>query len=170
MTPMIASQTERDGYVATFRREHETTMRLLRAFPAEQVGLKPNDRLRDAGDLAWTMALNQMVVTPIMDQAELLPQEFPKRPATWQGILDGLESIHRDAVARLERGLTDTSINEPVRTVVGPGQEAPVRRGDVLWKMLYDGIHHRGQFSVYSRLAGAKVPSIYGPSADEPWF
>ena len=30
-------------------------------------------------------------------------------------------------------------------------------------------IHHRGQFSVYLRMAGGKVPSIYGPSADEKW-
>jgi uncharacterized damage-inducible protein DinB len=28
-------------------------------------------------------------------------------------------------------------------------------------------IHHRGQLSVFLRLAGAKVPAIYGPSADE---
>jgi uncharacterized damage-inducible protein DinB len=27
--------------------------------------------------------------------------------------------------------------------------------------------HHRGQLSVYLRLNEAKVPSIYGPSADE---
>jgi uncharacterized damage-inducible protein DinB len=30
------------------------------------------------------------------------------------------------------------------------------------------GIHHRGQLSAYLRPMGAKVPSIYGPSADEP--
>ena len=28
-------------------------------------------------------------------------------------------------------------------------------------------IHHRGQMSVYLRLTGVPVPSIYGPSADE---
>ena len=28
-------------------------------------------------------------------------------------------------------------------------------------------VHHRGQLSVYLRLAGAKVPWIYGPSGDE---
>jgi uncharacterized damage-inducible protein DinB len=38
-----------------------------------------------------------------------------------------------------------------------------------LWAMLADQIHHRGQLSVYLRMAGGKVPSIYGPSADEPW-
>jgi uncharacterized damage-inducible protein DinB len=36
------------------------------------------------------------------------------------------------------------------------------------WFELFDHIHHRGQFSVYLRLAGARVPSIYGPTADEP--
>lgn len=55
------------------------------------------------------------------------------------------------------------------------------------WSMFYDGkpimtmpkagvlrtvmmnhmIHHRGQLSVYLRLTGTPVPSIYGPSADE---
>jgi uncharacterized damage-inducible protein DinB len=30
--------------------------------------------------------------------------------------------------------------------------------------------HHRGQFSVYLRMVGAKVPSIYGPTADETWM
>ena len=44
-----------------------------------------------------------------------------------------------------------------------------LRRLDVLWFLLNDQIHHRGQFSVYLRMAGAKVPSIYGPSKDEPW-
>src|SRR5829696_2466211 len=33
---------------------------------------------------------------------------------------------------------------------------------------LLDQIHHRGQFSVYLRIVDAKVPSIYGPTADDP--
>jgi len=43
------------------------------------------------------------------------------------------------------------------------------RRMDFLWFLLMDMVHHRGQFSVYLRMADGKVPSIYGPSADEPW-
>jgi len=30
--------------------------------------------------------------------------------------------------------------------------------------------HHRGQMTVYLRLMGAKVPALYGPSADENQF
>jgi uncharacterized damage-inducible protein DinB len=44
--------------------------------------------------------------------------------------------------------------------------EAPL--GDMLYGFLFDAIHHRGQLSTYLRPMGAKVPSIYGPSADDP--
>jgi uncharacterized damage-inducible protein DinB len=52
---------------------------------------------------------------------------------------------------------------------VGPKKMGDMRRIDVLWSSLMDQVHHRGQLSVYLRLVGAKVPSIYGPTADEPW-
>ena len=37
-----------------------------------------------------------------------------------------------------------------------------------VWGFLFDGVHHRGQLSTYLRPMGGKVPSIYGPSADDP--
>lgn len=41
----------------------------------------------------------------------------------------------------------------------------------ILWTgVVMHAAHHRGQLSVYLRLMGEKVPSIYGPSADEPWM
>ena len=43
--------------------------------------------------------------------------------------------------------------------------EAPL--GEMLWSILFDAVHHRGQLSVYIRPMGGKVPSIYGPSADD---
>lgn len=45
-----------------------------------------------------------------------------------------------------------------------------ISRSDLLAFLLADQIHHRGQFSVYLRMADGKVPSIYGPSGDEPWM
>ena len=43
--------------------------------------------------------------------------------------------------------------------------EAP--RQQLAWMMLLDAVHHRGQLSTYLRPMGSKVPSIYGPSADD---
>jgi uncharacterized damage-inducible protein DinB len=31
-------------------------------------------------------------------------------------------------------------------------------------------IHHRGQLAAFYRIAGVKVPSLYGPSKDEQVF
>ena len=39
---------------------------------------------------------------------------------------------------------------------------------EFLWGFLFDAVHHRGQLSTYLRPMGGKVPSIYGPSADDP--
>ena len=40
--------------------------------------------------------------------------------------------------------------------------------GAFLWYLFFDAIHHRGQLSAYIRPMGGKVPSIYGPSGDDP--
>ena len=40
--------------------------------------------------------------------------------------------------------------------------------GDFLWYLFFDAIHHRGQLSTYIRPMGGQVPSIYGPSGDDP--
>ena len=42
-------------------------------------------------------------------------------------------------------------------------------RGAVVRSHLNHLIHHRGQLSVYLRLNDVPLPSIYGPTADEPW-
>jgi hypothetical protein len=49
------------------------------------------------------------------------------------------------------------------------GQEVMKETGyQNAWGFLFDIVHHRGQISTYLRPMGAKVPQIYGPSADEP--
>jgi uncharacterized damage-inducible protein DinB len=66
--------------------------------------------------------------------------------------------------------LSDEQFNAMVDFFTGPKTMGKVRAGDILWMAAMDLVHHRGQFSVYLRMAGGKVPSIYGPSHDEPWM
>jgi len=61
-------------------------------------------------------------------------------------------------------------LNGSVLFMVAPREKGNVPLADFADFMLGDQIHHRGQLSVYLRMAGGKVPSIYGPSADEPWM
>jgi uncharacterized damage-inducible protein DinB len=39
----------------------------------------------------------------------------------------------------------------------------------VFWRRVLHTCHHRAQLAVYLRLLNKKVPSVYGPTADETW-
>jgi uncharacterized damage-inducible protein DinB len=68
------------------------------------------------------------------------------------------------------KNLSDEEFNKLIKFYTGPNRLSDLRKADIFWTGIQDTIHHRGQFSVYLRMAGGKVPSIYGPSADEPWM
>lgn len=42
-------------------------------------------------------------------------------------------------------------------------------RGAAIRQHINHLVHHRAQLGVYLRLLGVAVPSMYGPTADEPW-
>ena len=97
-----------------------------------------------------------------------MPPNLPPAPAT---VTEGVASYERGAKALIEavRAAPESRLSERVDFFIGPGQMGKIPVRDLLWMMLMDSVHHRGQLSVYIRMAGGKVPSIYGPSADEPW-
>jgi len=84
-------------------------------------------------------------------------------------VLKAYEGKQKEMVSKVQ-AMSEADYNSKIAAPVGPKQMGEVRRADMLWLMLNDSIHHRGQFSIYLRLVGAKVPSIYGPSGDEPWM
>jgi uncharacterized damage-inducible protein DinB len=95
---------------------------------------------------------------------------MPKPPGDYEEVVSAFEKARRETVANVAKA-SDEELNRTMQFPVGPGGKmGDVRRQDVLWMTLMDQVHHRGQLSVYLRMAGAKVPSIYGPSADEPWM
>ena len=169
MSTTTKPTTEREHYLETFEREYQTTLRVLKAYPPAQGKLKFVDRSHTANEIAWTLVISQMVVEPILTVPKLEPMPIPA-PDDFKAILAQFEKAHGTATAKL-KNLDEKLFNSPITLPVGPGGvTGSVRRADALWLMLNDTIHHRGQFSVYLRAAGGKVPSIYGPSGDEPWM
>jgi len=162
------TMTEKDVFLATLGREHETTMRLLRAYPADKAELRASERSKTAREIAWMLAVTQQVIPHLLGH-ELPGMDPPPAPPTWNEVLGAVQASHTDTMAKL-RGMRPEDMNSTVRLPVGPQKMADVRRGDAMWMFLYDMIHHRGQFSVYQRMAGGRMPSVYGPTADEPWW
>jgi uncharacterized damage-inducible protein DinB len=161
--------TERQAYLDAFNREAQTTLRVLKAYPGNKAEYKPADRSNTAMQTAWTLVISQFVTEPILTVPKLVPSAHPAAPADWGTLVSTFEQAHKDASKRLG-AMSDAVYQSPIELAVGKGVTAPVRRADALWMMLYDTVHHRGQLSVYLRATGGKVPSIYGPSGDEPWM
>ena len=168
MANTSTTATERQSYLDTFNREAQTTLRVLKAYPANKAEYKPADRSNTAMQTAWTLVISQRVTEPIITVPKLIPSAPPSAPADWATLVSSFEQEHKAASKRLT-AMSDAVFQSTFEIAVGKGVTAPVRRADALWMMLFDTVHHRGQLSVYLRATGAKVPSIYGPSGDEPW-
>jgi uncharacterized damage-inducible protein DinB len=162
--------TPKQQFLDAYEREHALTMKLLRAYPAAKGDLKPHARLRSARDLAWIFVLERGLGTTVLKgEFGATPRSaLPPAPA-WNDILPALEKTHQDFATFL-RSLPDAKLDGTFKFLTGPKQVGEVKGLDFLWFLLADQIHHRGQLSVYLRLADGKVPSIYGPSGDEPWM
>ncbi|HKA35856.1 MAG TPA: DinB family protein [Thermoanaerobaculia bacterium] len=151
-----------------FAKEVPVTIRLMKAYPPGQDHFTPHERSAPAARLAHTFAMSSGVVVKAIHGELHMPPEFPPAPATYAEAVESYERGARELLAALE-AMPESRLSEPVEFFTGPGQVGQIPVADLLWLMLLDSIHHRGQLSVYVRMAGGRVPSIYGPSADEPW-
>jgi uncharacterized damage-inducible protein DinB len=165
----MAARSPKQQYADVYEKEHATTLKVLRAFPADKASYKPHDRSSSALQLAWTFVLeNNLAVTALRGPLKITGQ-FPPPPSTLAEVMTAYDASVKELKETLA-ATPDSRLNETVDFFTGPKQMGPVPVGEFLWFMLMDSIHHRGQLSVYVRCAGGKVPSIYGPSADEPWM
>lgn len=150
-------------------REHATTVRVLRAYPPDKLDLQPHPRCKSARELAWVFAGEAALAIQALTTGIDWTAQRPSAPATVDELVAGVEEAHRrfrGVVAELD----DARFAGTVQFPVAPRKVGDVPVAQFLWMMLLDQIHHRGQFSIYLRMADGKVPSIYGPSADEPWM
>lgn len=160
--------TEKEMFLKNWEREYQTTLKILRAYPTDKLDLKPSEKSKSARELAFVFAGEQAIA----DMAIKGKIEFPENPPAPPKALNDIISAFEQAVqANMNKvkSMSDADYNSMVGWFVAPKTPGQIRKADLLWLLLNDMIHHRGQLSVYLRMAGGKLPSIYGPTADEPW-
>lgn len=164
--------TQKEAFLQHYDREHSITMRVLRAFPAGKADLRPHAKLKTARDLAWTFVMESALGLKVWNDefAKKAPSGTPpKPPEKWEDLLAAIEKGHQD-FRRVIASASDATLSEKVHFFTAPKTMGETSRLDWIWFLLHDQIHHRGQFSIYTRFTDAKLPSIYGPTADEPWL
>jgi uncharacterized damage-inducible protein DinB len=113
----------------------------------------------------WLLASELRDACELIDRGEV---SFVVRPApTITESVAAYEQNAEDLGKRLAT-LDDVRWDSKARFLADGNVAWETSLGDMLYGFLFDAIHHRGQLSSYLRPMGAKVPSIYGPSADDP--
>ena len=160
---------------AELDREVERSRRALEQLPAGKYDWKPHEKSMILGYLANMVAtIPTWILMEIQqDQLDVAPADGgrmeQKRMETSQELiaaLDGSAAAARSAFAKT----TDEHLLTPWQ-LLARGQvvlEAP--RYEMIQDTFSHWSHHRGQMTVYLRLLGAKVPAIFGPSADDNRF
>jgi len=162
-------QSTRETLHRVWNDETATTLRVIKAYPADQSELTPHPRSKSARELIWMFSLEMTLASAAIRGEMDLSGGFPPAPATFDEVVSSFEATRANLLETLKSS-TDEQLGGTVRFFTAPKTMGDVPTVGFLWFILHDQIHHRGQLSVYLRMSGAKVPSIYGPSADEPWY
>ena len=160
--------SEKERFLEVFRKEHATTLKIMKAFPPHEGAFQPHPKSGSAVRLMWTFVMEQQVMAAALDGTLRMPPSFEPPPETVGEIIP----IYEEGARKVEKALAaapESRLSETVQFFTGPKAIGDVPVLEVLWLFLMDSIHHRGQLSVYVRMKDGKVPSIYGPSLDEPW-
>ena len=161
--------------LAELNREVERSRRALEQAPQDKFDWKPHDRSMIFGYLADMVATipSWIAMEVNTDELDIAPVDGPtmKREAktTSEALIKALDASAADARAALQSTTDDhlktTWLLKARGQVV---QSAP--RHEMIQDTFNHWAHHRGQMTVYLRLMGAKVPAIFGPSADDTRF
>ena len=107
------------------------------------------------------------------DQLDIAPPEGQgtkqKQKETRDELLKALDEAAADARTALEN-TNDDHLMTSWRLLARGKVVLEAPRYLMIQDTINHWAHHRGQMTVYLRLMGARVPAIYGPSADDNSF
>src|SRR5687768_6408376 len=164
-----ANESPRQQFVDAFERETATSLKVLKAFPPEQSELRPHEKMKTARELAAMFTMEMAAIDAVVRGTFTFPPKLPPMPQNWKEVVDAFEKTRARTLEGLRDTTDETLGSGTVPFMIGPKTPGQWPKMELLWFLLLDQIHHRGQLSVYLRMAGGKLPSIYGPTADEPW-
>jgi uncharacterized damage-inducible protein DinB len=167
--------TMTDWFLSELESEAAKTRRVLGELPEGKRGWKPHDRSMEFGYLSDLVAniLSWVGLAITLDELDVAPKSGSGyRPGPIQTREEAIAALDK-AVAQARDALTKTTdahLATSWRLLAGGNVVMEQPRHEVIRDTFLHSAHHRGQMTVYLRLLEAKVPSVYGPSADDRRF
>jgi uncharacterized damage-inducible protein DinB len=167
--------TKTQWFLAELESEAGKSRRVLEHVPAGKRDWKPHERSMELGYLSDLIANipSWIDLAITQDELDVAPKDGPKyQPAPLNTTAELVAALDK-AVAQAREALqktTDAHLETPWRLLAGGHLAMEQPRHQVIRDTFLHSAHHRGQMTVYLRLLGSKVPSVYGPTADDRSF
>ena len=145
--------------------ELPATRKVIAAVPAGKEEYSPDGKSMNALKLAWHTASSDVWFLNSIADGKFVPGsgDIPAEIKTAADVAAWYDANRGPAAARV-KGMSADALAASVDFFGMMNMPAA-------WYVAFNLrhlVHHRAQLSTYLRPMGAKVPSIYGPSADEP--
>ncbi len=153
------------GLIGWYEHECQATEKMIRAIPDEILTKKIHPKFKNAGELAMHISDAIRDLVPTMKTGKVAYSQSPVPGKTSEITEHFLASVKE--FLEMAKNLTDEQISKKYPFEMD---------GKVIWEpagheliagYICHEIHHRAQLGVVLRVFDAKVPGIYGPSADE---
>ena len=167
--------TMTEWFLEELESEAAKSRRVLEQAPAGKRDWKPHERSMAFGYLCELVAnIPSWVAFAItMNELDIAPKSGPShKPAPLNTSAELVAALDK-AVAQAREALkktTDAHLETKWKLLAGGQLAFEQPRHQVIRDTFLHSAHHRGQMTVYLRLLGAKVPSVYGPTADDRSF
>ncbi len=161
--------------LAELDREVGRSRHALEQVPEGKYDWKPHEKSMIFGYLANMVATIPMWITMQVDKPDLdiAPKDGgsmeQKKLETSAQLIEALDNAAKGARSAFEK-TNDEHLMTNWQLKAGGNVVLEAPRYEMIQDTFGHWAHHRGQMTVYLRLMGAKVPAIYGPSADDKEF
>lgn len=159
-----------ERFLKELKMEATASRKCLERIPEDLFDWKPHETSMKLGYLALLVAEIPKWITTMIKDSEIDFAKFEHfQPKTNEDLVKHFDENIEEAKNAL-RNVTDEELEKQFYLknqgqIVSEGTKL-----EMLEPTINHIVHHRGQLSVYMRLKEIEVPSIYGPSADEPNF
>jgi uncharacterized damage-inducible protein DinB len=152
-----------------FDQEMASTRRVIERVPNENPDWKPHPKSFSIAHLAQLLAwmpgwIGQTLSSTELDLASGVGYSNESTDTLLKMFDENVREA-REAIAAAK----DSDYDIPWSLKMNEDVLFTLPRGVVVRQHISHLSHHRGQMTVYLRMLEVPVPSIYGPTADEPW-
>ena len=154
--------TTKEFFAKALKDEAPRFRSAIEALPEDQHGHKVHEKSREAGNIAAQLAVQWKAISGILTKGAPDFNPHDMGPQSKADMLAKFDS----GISQLEKDVAAISNEDWENGEAAMGEMWKAKKSDMAFGFLFDAIHHRGQLSTFLRAMGAKVPSIYGPSAD----